>query len=121
MQRAHTTTCRLCGAKLAPDNRTGVCSCHPPYDPRTDPDFGDWLLACLRHSAGRPVRPLDELRTTGRRVIDDRAARDCVNAHIERLRRHGHVIRGLTGRRGGYVYLRRVKDARVSGARDGRQ
>ena len=98
-------TCRLCGALLAVDNPDGICSHHPrDYDPCTDPEFGPWLELLLRANPGVPVRPLEELRRAGRAVIEGRRARNCVNSHVERLRRNGAIIIGLLGG-GGYVFI----------------
>ncbi len=111
--RSRVRRCVICGARLAPDNASGACTSHPPYDPRTDPDFGDWLLGVLRRSRGRRVQPLEELRRVGKVCGAARDARDAIHGHVERLRRNGHHIEGVRGAAGGYVYRRGPNDERV--------
>lgn len=113
--------CAVCGATLAPDNSSGACTSHPPYDPRHDPELGAWLLRLLRERRGRAVQPREELRRAGKVCPPSRDARDAVHDRIETLRRSGHYIRGVPGARGGYVYVRGPNDARVPSPRSQRQ
>lgn len=97
--------CIICGAKLASDNPEPACSCHPRYNPRHDPLFGDWLLRTLRRRRATIVHPLEQLRREGKVCETGKDALDCVHGHVKRLRAHGHVILGCRGRTGGLIYV----------------
>ncbi len=102
MNCASTTTrewhCRGCGAIIASDHADALF-CSPcqrglsHYDPRHDDRLADDLLAQLRSHRGKPVDVYRALGLDG----SDQAHRNCLMAHVRRLRRAGHQITGRLG------------------------
>ena len=107
--------CRGCGNPVARDHY-GDLFCGPcriarrSYNPACDPDFADTLLALFQ---ANPRQRLHVYRELGIEHCG-LAAWTCVQNHIRRLRRHGHVIIGRHD--GTYEYLgpRPTRNARAS-------
>jgi hypothetical protein len=105
--------CADCGCVLRSGHQ-GRCECceraHLAYRPEHDPGFGTRLLTVLRANRGRPV---NVYRALGIRHCGLSGWR-CVQNHIERFRRHGHVIVGRHD--GTYEYVRQMTRGRLRGS-----
>jgi hypothetical protein len=113
-------SCRNCGNPVAHDHASDLfCSAcqraRCTYDPRHDPGFGETLLALLKANPGRPIHVHRELGIEHCGL----AAWRCVQVHMRRLRRHGHIIVGCHD--GTYEYLGRGEAHRSGRARGRRR
>jgi hypothetical protein len=93
--RTQTRRCHGCGNPIAHDHAADLfCSAcqsaRRAYDPRHDPRFSEALLALLKEHQGQPIHVHRELGIASCGL----AAWRCVQVHIRRFRRHGHVIVG---------------------------
>lgn len=89
--------CARCGAFLARDNASELCSCHSHltgYDPRADPDLDERLLTLLRCVFPAGIDLCASLGTGKHKAV---------NQGIVRLRHQGWAIAGLRPR--GYRLL----------------
>ena len=106
-------SCRNCGNPVAHDHAgdlfCSACqSARRTYDPRHDPGFGEALLALLKANSDRPIHVHRELGIEHCGLIAWR----CVQVHIRRFRRHGHII---VGRHDGTYEYRGQFEAQRSG------
>jgi len=111
--------CRGCGTPLARDHDADLfCSActvaRRHYDPRHDPAFADALLALL---TARPRRRVHVYRELGIEHCGLATWR-CVQVHVRRFRRHGHVI---VGRHDGTYEYRGKRPPRNGRARRSRR
>lgn len=86
-----------CSATLAADNRSLVCSCHPPYVPEHDPALYIRVLDLLLVHQGERV---DVCRAFGVRTL---VGHRTICKTVEKARRHGCHIVGY--RAAGYMLV----------------
>lgn len=101
--------CILCGAVLRSGNLSNRCTCHltREYRPQCAPDAPERLLRAFQAQRGQVVHPLSEVFCM---AVWDTADRQWLWRTVNCLRRAGHQIEAVTGRSGGYRYLRDVSD-----------
>jgi len=114
-----TRSCRGCGSPVAHDHAGDLfCSAcqraRRDYDPSHDRHFAAALLALLTANPDRPVNVYSEL---GIEHCGQSAWR-CVQVHVRRFRRHGHLI---VGRHDGTYEYRGQGEAHRSGRARGRR